>query len=241
MRGLLVTVLTGVVAAVAAAGAAADHNEPMRAPNKADEARAKSLLLRRSDLAPGFTMRRATSSGHITCAAADESDLTSTGHAESPQYSLAMPGKLFVVLSAAEIYKSTAQADTAWRRGTSAAGERCVKSALARQLGAGVTLRSFKRQSFPRVAPRTVAYRLVVDVAAAGGTVRTYSDVIVLQRSRAQVVPVRPLGRPPARSGGDCRIRPPHGHAPDGCDALRLTRSTPQVSFGHYSTARGRC
>jgi hypothetical protein len=188
VRLLLVTVLAGALAGAVASAATADHGQPMRAPTKADQARAKSLLLRRGDLAPGFTARRSTGSGHVACAAADESDLTTTGHAESPQYVLASPRKLFVVMSAAEVYKTVAQANTSWRRGSSPAGEQCVQRALERQLGAGSTLRSFERQPFPKVAPRTVAYRLVVDVASGGNVVRTYSDVIVLQRDRAQVL-----------------------------------------------------
>jgi hypothetical protein len=183
MRRLLVTV--SLVAALCVAGAAdAGRGDPREALTKADQARAKKMLLRASDLAPGFVARRSGGDPDVYCAGVDESDLTITGKASSPQFTLVDSTRLFVVASTVRVYRSARHATTSWRRGTSAKGIRCARKIFGSIPGG--KLRSFRSQPFSRVAPRTAAYRLVMDLPAAGTTIRTYSDVIVLQDGRSQ-------------------------------------------------------
>ncbi|HXG77589.1 MAG TPA: hypothetical protein VNJ53_13570 [Gaiellaceae bacterium] len=169
------------LALLAGAPASATHRDPERRIVAADEARARSVLLRRADLGPGY---RATPSGapaHIDCAALDESDLTLAGDAESPTWTR----DVSVISSYALVYRTVADANASWRRSTSAAGRRCVGVELRRLVGsAGGRLVSLRVLAFPRLAPRTTAFRLDFELQARGP--RFTIDLIVLQRARVQ-------------------------------------------------------
>jgi hypothetical protein len=146
------------------------------------------MLLRRSDLATGFKTTPSSPGTDITCPALDESDLTLTGDAESRTFTLQAPGRYFSIASEAQIYKTAGQALTSWRRSTSRAGEACARKELTKVIASsGAKLRSFARLSFPKVAPLTTAYRLVADIPSGAASVPAYMDVVVLQRTRAQV------------------------------------------------------
>ncbi len=176
-----------LVALVVAAAALAGRGDPKRAITEADQARAKAMMLRKADLSSAF---RATPSGgesDFYCAAFDESDLTLTGDAESPVFTLAPGGVLVrIVGSAGRIYRTVSDADASWRRNTSAAGERCGRIELQSVIrNTGGQLVSFGRRAFPRLAPRTVAYHVVGAVPGSPGTINF--DFVFLQRQRAQV------------------------------------------------------
>ena len=182
MRVLAVVALVGLVASsVAFAGG----GEPKKRINPADQARARAMLLRTTDL-PGFKAERSTSGGDIAfdCAALDESDLTITGLADSPEFSAG----LVFASSEAQVYESVADGATAWRRDTSAAGTRCLRSTLRREFAKEeLTLRSFRRFAFPQVSQRAAAYRLALVGRAQGTSVQVFFDVVVLLQSRAEV------------------------------------------------------
>jgi hypothetical protein len=87
------------------------------------------------------------------------------------------------VASTAYLYESVSDANASWRRGTSAAGQRCLREGLRRELGgSGARLVSFGKVAFPRLAERTVLYRAVVVQQG----VRVVLDLLALQRTRAQ-------------------------------------------------------
>ena len=115
------------VALVAAAVAAAGRGDPQRAITKADQARAKAMLLRRADFAAGVKATKPGPDADLYCAALDESDLTLTGDADSPDFTQQTAATFISIRSGASIYRTTAQALASWRRGTSAAGERCAR------------------------------------------------------------------------------------------------------------------
>jgi hypothetical protein len=171
-RRVLPLVLT--LSMVVTSAALAARGDPQKKLTPADQARAKSMLLRSSDLGPGFAASRDPSESDPYCRALDESDLTLTGESESPNFKRAT----ILVASFAQIYESVADANASWKRGTSPAGERCIRD----ELGRDGTLVSFRRMSFPRLAQRTIAYRLVGRTQG----VKFYLDFIVLQQSRAQ-------------------------------------------------------
>lgn len=191
---VLLVLLLALVAASMGGAALADRGDPKERFNRADQARAKSMLLRASDLA-GFTARPGGSSDtDFYCRALDESDLTVTGKAESPQFTA---GAAFVT-SQAYVYARVADSNASWRRGTSAAGQRCLREGLRRELsGTNIKLVSFGKLSFPRLGPRSVAFRVV----AAQQGVRIYLDLLAVQNGRAQAAVVLGSGlTPPPRA-----------------------------------------
>jgi hypothetical protein len=179
-------ILVALVALVATGTAAANHLDPQKRIRPADQKRAKAMLVRKADVGRGFTVLQTSGAdAHLTCPALDESDLTITGEAESPQ----LTGGIMFVASASQVYESVGDANTSWRRGTRSAGTACLREELrnefARQSG---RLQSFQEIAFPRVAQRTAAYRVVVVGESQGVTVRVVIDLVVLMHSRAQVV-----------------------------------------------------
>lgn len=177
-RRLLVTVLALAVVAGASDGLAA-RGDPEKQLVPADQARARAMLLRNADLGEGFKTSRRSDEDDPYCRALDESGLTLTGEADSPNFAR---GVAFVS-SVAQVYETRADANVSWRQGTSAAGEKCVRASLRDAFaGEGARLVSFRRLSFPRLAERSIAYRAV----ATSQGVRVYLDFVVLQRSRAQ-------------------------------------------------------
>jgi hypothetical protein len=179
--GVALVLVLGTGTALAARG------DPQKELTPADNARARSMLLKRSDLPPGFRGRPAGSDEvDVYCKALDESDLTMTGEAESLRFERAA---LVSVSSAAQVYATVADASASWRRGTSVAGERCAKETLRREFAKeGVRLVSLRRIAPPKVADRSVAYRIELSAETQGVTVRLVIDWVVLMHSRAHAV-----------------------------------------------------
>jgi hypothetical protein len=179
-RVIAVIALLGLVAAGAAS---ADHQEPQKRLTKADNARARAMLLKRSDL-PGFTVRAGSADEpHVSCSpAVGESDLTLTGEARSKTF---QSGPV-VVGSASQVYESVADASASWRRGAGAAGLACIEAQYRAALGAqGARLQSVRRLAFPNVADRTAAFRITASLDTPQGTVPATEDVVVLMHRRA--------------------------------------------------------
>jgi hypothetical protein len=186
--------LAAVLLVLAVSGAAlAANGDPQRRIMPADQARAKAMLLRASDLNAAYTSHPSSSSGGgFYCAAIDESDLTVTGSATSPSFTSTAE----FVVSRADVYASRADSSASWSRGTSAAGQECLRVGIRRQLqGTAVRLVSFKRLAFPTRGQRSVAYRAI----ASQQGLRIYVDVVAIQLSRAQasVLYVSGLSPPP--------------------------------------------
>jgi hypothetical protein len=182
LRRLLLVV--AVLALMTAGSAVADHLDPKKRITPADQARARAMLLKPADLPAGF---RASPPGagepHVDCApSVGEADLTLTGDAEGLQF---VRGPVSVN-SASQVYESAADAAASWRRGTSAAGTKCLTDLLRREFAkAGIRLVSFRKIAFPRVSERTVAYRISLSLTTPQGDVPVYADVVVLGRGRA--------------------------------------------------------
>ena len=179
VRRLLV--LAPIVALVVAGTALAARGDPQRRIAPADEARAKAMLVRQSDL-PGARAGAPSPDVDFYCPALDASDLTLTGDAVSRRFAVG----LMIVASASEVYESRGDAGAAWRRATGTAGVQCAKSVLRRQLAQqGARLISLRSIPFPRVSDRTIAYRATMTGTTPQGQVTAYVDVIALMRSRA--------------------------------------------------------
>jgi len=169
-----------LLALVGTSAALAVRGDPQKKIAPADQARAEAMLLRKADFGLGFKATPASSdAGDFYCKALDESDLTLTGEAESPTFQ----GGVEFVSSLSQVYESLADSSTSWRRGTSAAGDKCVRDEFRRQFQKdGIRLESFRRMAFPRFAERSIAYRLV----ASSQGVRVFIDAVVLQQLRGQ-------------------------------------------------------
>lgn len=190
-----VALVSSLVLALAVAGAAlAGRGDPDKQIRPADQARARSMLLRASDFNPAFTARAASSggSGDFYCAALDESDLTLTGDARSQSFTATTE----YVTSTAYVYVSRSDSNASWTRGTSTAGVQCLRVGLRSEFqGTGVRLVSFKKLTFPKRGQRSVAFRAI----ATQQGLRVYLDLVAMQVSRAQtaVIYVSALSPPP--------------------------------------------
>jgi hypothetical protein len=193
------TFLLLVLAALVGASAALAAGEPQKKITPADQARAKAMLMRQADVGIGYRPIAGNSSGNalsFNCPALDESDLTVSGEASSPNFS----SGLQTFSSASAVYVSASDAKASWRRGTSPAGFTCLRAVFKRIARArGLHFVSFRKIPFPAVAPRTAAYRWQ---SLANG-VRVYADVVLLMRVRAQsavflISGIDPLERPEA-------------------------------------------
>lgn len=194
--------LVVAAALVLAAGASAGNGEPRRAITKADEGRAKAVLVTRADLGAGFTpvkRERADLPDDPRCDALDESDLTITGDAESPDYTLESPSAFITVGSTAQVYRTVREANTSWARGTGSKAAACLAALVRASAGPGqkVKVVSSKVVPFTRVAAKTVAFRLIAKLAVGSTTATVYFDAILLQQGRVQAgLVLTSVGRP---------------------------------------------
>ena len=192
--------LAVVIALVGTGAALAGRGDPQKRITPADQARAKSMLLRKSDFSPAFAAGPASGgASDFYCAALDESDLTLTGEAESPSFA----GGFEFLTSTAYVYESRADSDASWKRGTSAAGQKCIREGLRREVqGTSVRLVSFRKIPFPGFGQRSVLYRAVAEREG----IRVYVDLVALQQSRAQVAIVYGAGLTPPPAAEERRL-----------------------------------
>lgn len=180
--------LLGGLAALAclAVAATAAGGEPKKQLTKADQQRARSILIGQPDLADGFRREPDTPDGEVDCAAADESDLVVTGEADA-RYTLQRRDFFVQVASAATLYRSVRHAAASWRRSTSRPGFACLRRELAETLAEdGLRIVSMRRVGIAAVGARTFAARIVV--AGEGLPERLHLDLVALWRGRAQAV-----------------------------------------------------
>ena len=183
---VLLLVLGAMLAGVAHAG---DSLEPRKAYRKADQAFARAAVLQRSDL-PGWRVQavEGTGTNDLRCGrvyAPNLSDLTVTGQAQS---SFAQGVSSFA-LSGAGLFASAAQAAKAWKRVITPGLVKCLRmsfEASVRNSSSGLEVRTLYAGplALPRVAERTAAFRLSVEVKVNGQAVRSYFDVVLLGRGR---------------------------------------------------------
>lgn len=188
-----------LLALVGAGAALAGRGDPQERLTPADQARAKAMVLRRSDLGAGFKSSPSTADdSDFYCKAIDESDLTVTGDASSPDFTRQTQSSYTIVGSQAQVYKTLAQSNTSWQRGTSPAGVRCLRDGTvdAARKG-GLRFQSFRRIAFPALAQRSVAFRAV----ALQQGIPVVFDIIAMQHGRAFAgVSFGSLLVPPARA-----------------------------------------
>jgi hypothetical protein len=194
LRAIVVIAL--FLALVVCGAALAARGDPQQRITPADQARAKSMLLRPGDFSIAYTSRPnpSGSGSDFYCSALDESDLTVTGKVDSPSFTTT--GEF--VTSTASVYESRSDSNASWSRGTSAAGVECLRVGVRNGLqGAAVRLLSFKKLSFPKRGQRSIAYRAV----ATQQGIRVYIDLVAMQVSRAQAAVIYSSALAPPPSG----------------------------------------
>jgi hypothetical protein len=174
--------------------ALASHREPQKRTAAADERIAAAVVLKRADFTTGWkrTPGSPGDGGHFDCPGYDPdgSDLVRTGEAEADfEHIQGFPA----VFSFANVFKSRAHAAASWTRGVKPAMATCLATVLQRGLqseGMKVAVSGRGAIAFPKVAPRTAAYRIALQVTvnADGRTSRVpmTMHVIALGRGRAE-------------------------------------------------------
>jgi hypothetical protein len=195
--------LLSLVALLVPAVATAANGEPRKALTKTDQATAHAVVVKRSDLGQGFAaVAREKDEGvpkGARCGPLDESDLTVTGDAASPDFRLAQGAAFVTVGSTAQVYRTLREANASWSRGTTRQTTTCLADIvrLSAAPGQKITVVSATRVRFPSLAPKTTAYRLVLDVKIGAQQLRAYVDAVVLQHGRIQAgLLFSSLGRP---------------------------------------------
>ena len=103
--------------------------EPKKALTSKGNATARSVVLKRGDLSTAFTLRTRPDEDlpkGVRCGALDESDLTITGEAQSPDFQLSQPGLFVTIGSTTNVYRTLGEAGKSWKRGTSAQTTTCL-------------------------------------------------------------------------------------------------------------------
>jgi hypothetical protein len=196
-RALVVVVV--VLVLVAAGAALAARGDPQKRITPADQARARAMLLRPADLPAYRVLPAASDTGDFYCPALDASALTLTGEAAGKRLVL----DFVIATSSSEVWESRADAQAAWRKSTNAAGVACARTVLRREFAKqGARLESLRQVPFPRVASRTVAFRVSLLTRTPQGEVPIILELVALMHSRAHatvavssalVPPDRPL------------------------------------------------
>ena len=189
----LVLVLVAVLAVPALAVAA--DSDPKRKINQADERRAAAVVLKRADLSAGWkkTTSPSTDDDDLVCSYYDPkgSDLTLTGDAEAE---FEQAGGFPSVYSYADVYATPKDAAAAWTRTVKVAAARCFADVFKKESASDpstkVTGVRYGSIAFPKVAPRTAAFRVALTVAVTQNgetqTIPLALHIVVVGRGRAE-------------------------------------------------------
>lgn len=176
------------LAGTAAGGAGAGQGDPKKAYTAADQALAKRIALRQSDLPAGWAGKVSKDSGSkLSCQGfePDLSDLTKTGTATSPDFSLEQG----TVYSKIDVFKTAAQTRAAYDRVVKPGLLTCLTT-VVKEAGesSDVTAKILlaRERPVPRVADQTTGYRIVASLESAEdkskGTL--YLDLFLLRSGR---------------------------------------------------------
>jgi len=179
-------VAAATVLVVVAGATAADPGKQKIELNAADQAAARAVVLRRSDLGAGWTGGRVKPdlTSQVSCASYHPkvSDLVVTGAAESQ-----FRGTGLVLANEVEVFRTAAMVDRDWRRSIVPAAVPCLRRTLTKGLGTQAKVLSFGRIPFPKVGTHSAAFRGIVVVSALGQTVRVLLDIVLVGRGRTEI------------------------------------------------------
>ena len=177
-----------VVALTVVATALAANGQPKKKIIPAVQAQARAINFHLSDLPPlPWKAKRSSSrSAPPRCSyyKPDQSDLTENGDADSPDFTL--PNGSFVS-STVGIFVDAKQGRTAYARVVQPKLPQCIAEIFRKGTGVPTTIVSVARVSFPNLAERTDAYRIVADVKPGTQTVRATIDLVAMNRGKINV------------------------------------------------------
>jgi hypothetical protein len=183
-----VALLCIVVAALVAAGAALADKEKVHL-TSAGQAAAHAAVLKKADLgsSTGWTggSKKPDVNSGTGCASFQpkQSDLVLIGVAETDWKHAGIEFD-----SEAQVLQTPEMVRLDWKRTVLAPQVTpCLKSNVVKSLTASERLVSFKRLAFPKVATYTRAYRAVIDVTNGSGTVRVFTDILVIGRGNVEL------------------------------------------------------
>lgn len=188
MRRLLAPVLIVALVAVSAASAAERHPHAEKERlTAADNALARSVAVRASDLPVGWRRVALPPDDGSRCKSFDPdlSAFTITGKARAGWVDAAGTGRS--VVSLVEVYASRAQAAGDFAAAARPAAVGCLREGLTAGVAGRVPFRvvTARMVPAPRVGDRSAAYRVVVALTPSTLPVRVYLDVVVVQRGRS--------------------------------------------------------
>jgi hypothetical protein len=171
MRAGLVLAVLVLLTATVALGA---RGAPQKRIVPADQARAKAMLVRLTDLGRGFAARNpVTRRSGGSCEGIDASRLTLTGEARAPVFATSTE----FVSANAYVYASVDDSRSAWTLYTSSAGRRCTRVGL---LAAGGRLERFGTMSLPASAGQSFAIRATLSAHG----YRSHFVIVALRHGR---------------------------------------------------------
>jgi hypothetical protein len=178
-----------VFATVAAASTSGDGKQQVRL-TAADNAAARRVALRKADFGgvagwSGGTKKPDLSSTGPKCANFHPkySDLVLTGVAETEFQNSGV-----YIDDEVQMLKTAPMVKLDWQRSVLAPGLLpCLRTYLAKSAPANAKVRGIQKLAFPRVAQYTAAFRLVLDVTAAGTTASMLIDLLLVGRGRTEI------------------------------------------------------
>ena len=187
-RRMALLLAIAVVAVTAAAAVSAGDGKEQIKLNPADQAAARAVLVRRSDLGSsawqGGRVKPDLSAGP-TCPNyhPKRSDLVITGAAKA-----AFRRSALEFDSAAEVLKTRRMVALDWRRSVLAPGAvSCLRQTMSNGLGSGAKVVSFRKLPFPHLSTYTAFFRGVIVVDAQGQTARVLADIVLVGRRRTEI------------------------------------------------------
>ncbi len=186
MGRLLVVLAAALALAGAAAAATTDHNQVKL--TAADQAVAKKIVIKSSDLGTGWSggAVKPDLNDALVCANyhPKQSDLVLTGAAESKY---AVTGAQLD--SVAQVFRTADMVTTDWHRSVlNPQLVSCLRETLAGNLTPSQTIASVGRIAFPQghgILARE--YRTVLNVTSSGSTVKGIVDLVVFTRGRSEL------------------------------------------------------
>jgi hypothetical protein len=184
-----------LVAALLAGTALA--GDPRQKHTAADMARAKAIGFVRADFPVGWTSKLSTPTSGADSSTCkdfdpDQSDLVETGKVDSAEFTA--PDGVSQVASSVGIFKTLAQAKTSWSRVVRPAMLQCFSDLITQISPKDSTVAELAKGTlaFPKVAPRTTAYRIILSVTPKGATtsVNLYLDLVFLGAERVNVATI---------------------------------------------------
>jgi len=156
--------------------------------NKRDQAAARAVVIRRTDLGSsgwqgGAVKPDLSSTPNCPNFHPKVSDLVVTGAAETAFHRSSLEFS-----NVAEVLKTRQMVRLDWRRSVvPRAAVPCLRRTLANGLPSGARIVSFARVPFPHVGTRWARFRGVIRIDLFGRTTRLVTDIVITFRSRTEI------------------------------------------------------